>query len=155
MTEIEGTRVPRSLPMGFSLSLYFAQSASRARLNRQPSLRHSVDLTDRRHHLGLGSQHQNAQISHYLSVDNIGIVSDHASQVHTALNQSKEDFEKEIGVSAGSGRAFGVVLDVEQSRTLAAVERFDRIRKGLRCFLKRRRAGRWELEALKGPRDLF
>ena len=72
------------------------------------------------------------------------------------LNESKEDFEKdslalhEIAVSAGSCRALGFVLNVEQLRTLLAVERFRRIRKGLRGFLKRRRVAGCELEALVG-----
>ena len=36
-----------SLPTGFSWSLHFAQSANRARLNRQPYLRHGVEMADR------------------------------------------------------------------------------------------------------------
>ena len=57
------------------------------------------------------------------------------------MNECKQDFEKnglmlhEISVSSGSGRALGFELNVEQLRTLPAVERFGRIRKGLRCFL--------------------
>ena len=52
MTESEGIQVSPwptccSLPMGFPWSLSFAQSANRARLNRQPSLRHGVEMTDR------------------------------------------------------------------------------------------------------------
>ena len=53
MTEIEGIKIEPhqtllpmccSLPMDFSWSLYFVQSANRARLNQQPSLRHSVEM---------------------------------------------------------------------------------------------------------------
>ena len=90
-------------------------------------------------------------------VDNIGIVSDHALQVHLALNESKEDFEKhrlvlhEIGVLA-LGRALGFELNVEQIRTIPAVERFGCVRKGVRCFLKRRRVAGWELEAFSDGR---
>ena len=139
-----------SLPMGFSWSLYCAQSANRARLNRQPSLRH------RGQPLVLSKQVQNAQTGHYLFVDNIGVVSDQFSQVHAALDESKQDFERdrlmlhEISVRSDSGRALGIGLNVDQLRTLLSVERFGRIRKGLRCFLKRRRVAGWELEGLMG-----
>ena len=54
----------------------------------------------------------------------------------------------EMSVSSGSGRAHGFELNVEQLRNLPAVERFGRIRKGLRCFLNRRRVAGWELECL-------
>ena len=85
MTEIEGIQVwPNqtiwpmccSLPVGFSWSLYFAHSANRARLNQQPSLRHSVEMTDLGPTLVLSLGGQNAQTGHHLHVDNIGVVSD-------------------------------------------------------------------------------
>ena len=56
---------------------------------------------------------QNAQTSHYLCVDNIGIVSDQFSQVHAVLDECKLDFERdrlllhEISVRFDSGRALG------------------------------------------------
>ena len=90
--------------------------------------------------LVLSNRDQNVQTGHNLYADNIGIVSDEFSQVHTALDESEEDFEKsrliihEISVSSGSGRAFGFELNFEQLRTLPTVERFGRIRRGLRCF---------------------
>ena len=77
MTEIDGTKIsphqtlwPRccSLPMGFSWSLHFPQSANRARLNRQPSLRHGVEMTDRGPPLVLSKQGHNAHTSHCLYV---------------------------------------------------------------------------------------
>ena len=55
----------------------------------------------------------------------------------------------EIFISSDSGRALGFEVNVEQLRTPATVERCGRIRKGLRCFVKRRVAG-WELEGLTG-----
>ena len=54
----------------------------------------------------------------------------------------------EISVKSDSGQALGFELDVEQLRPLPTVERFGRIRKGLPCFLKRRRVAGWELEGL-------
>ena len=144
-----------SLPIGFSRSLYFAQSANRARLNRKPSLRRSVGMTDRDPPLALTGRSRDAQTGHYLYVDNSGVVSNHVAQVHLALNESKDNFEKhrlklhEISVFSGCGWALGFDLDVEQFRTLPTTERFGRIREGLRCFLKRRRVAGWELEALK------
>ena len=94
-------------------------------------------MTDRGPPLVLGGRGQIAQIGHYLHVDNIGIVSDHVTQVHMALNESGQDLEKsrlmlhEISISSGSDRALGFELDVEQLRTLPTVERYGRIREGL------------------------
>ena len=59
-------------------------SANRARLKQQPSLRHSVEMTDRGPALVLSKQGRNAQTGHYLHVENIGIVSDQFSQVPEA-----------------------------------------------------------------------
>ena len=103
-------------------------------MNRQPSLHCGVEMTDRGPPLVLGRRGQIAQIRHYLHVDNIGNVSDHVTQVHMALNESRQDFEKsrlmlhEISISSGSHRALGFELDVEQLRTLA---RSGCIREGL------------------------
>ena len=55
---------------------------------------------------------------------NIGNVSDHVAQVHTALNESEQDVGKsrlmlyEISVSSGSGRYLAFELNVEHLRTL-------------------------------------
>ena len=82
-------------------------------------------------------------------MDHIGIVSDQFSQIHSALDESKQDFQRdrlvshEILVISDSGRA--LVL-----HSTSSVERFGRICKGLRCFLKRRRLAGWELEGLMG-----
>ena len=97
MTEIEGIKISLhqtlwfmccSWPMGFSCSVHFAQFANRAPLNRQPSLRHGVEMTGRGSPLVLTKQGQTAQTGHDLYVDNIGIVSDQFSQVHAALDES-------------------------------------------------------------------
>ena len=80
-------------------------------------------MTDRGSPLVLGGRGQITQTGHYLYVDNIGIVSDHVTQMHIPLNESRQDFEKsrlmphEISVRSGSGRALGSELDVEQLRT--------------------------------------
>ena len=106
-----------------------------ARLNRRSSLLHSVEMTDRGSSPCPGHSRQNAQTDHHLHVDNIGIVSDHVSQAHLAVDESKKEFEKdrlmhhEIAVSADAGRALGFELNVEQLRTLRTVERFGQIRK--------------------------
>ena len=52
-------------------------------------------MTDRGPPLVLSKWGQNAQTGHYLYVDNIGIVSDQVSQVHAALDESKQDFERD------------------------------------------------------------
>ena len=41
----------------------------------------------------MGTRGQNAQTDHHLHVDNIGIVSDHVSQAHLAVDESKKEFE--------------------------------------------------------------
>ena len=69
---------------GFSWSLYLAQSANRTRLNRQPSLRCSVEMTYRGMLLVLGGRGEIAQMGHDLYVDNMGNVSDQVAQVHMA-----------------------------------------------------------------------
>ena len=132
MTEVEGTKVSSNqtlwpmccpLPLGFSWSLHFAQSANRTRLNRQPSLHRGVEMTYRGPPLVLGGRGQIAQTGHYMYVDDIGIVSDRVTQVHMVFNESRQDFKKsrlvldQISVRSGSGRALGFELDVEQSRT--------------------------------------
>ena len=53
-------------------------------------------------------------------------------------------------MSAGSSRALGFELNIEQLRTLPTVESLGRIRKGFRCFWKRRNVAGWEQEALMG-----
>ena len=104
----------------------------------------------------LGTRGQDAQTDHHLHVDNIGIVSDHVSQAHLAVDESKKEFEKdrlmhhEIAASADAGRALGLELNVEQLRTLRTVERFGQIRKGLRCSLTWVRVAGGELDALTG-----
>ena len=143
-----------SLSMGVSWSLYFAQTANMARLNRQSSPLHSVEMTDRGSSPVLGTCGQNAQTDHHLHVDNTGNVSDCVSQAHLAVDESKKEFEKdrlthhEIAVSADAGRA--LELNVEQLRTLRTVERFGQIRKGLRCSLTWVRVAGGELDALTG-----
>ena len=127
---------------------------------RKPSTTESTAIqsveTDRGPPLVLSKHGQNARTRHYLYVDNIGTVSDQFSHVHPALDESKQDFEKdrlflhEISVKSDSGWALGFELNVEHLRTLPAVERFGRIRKLLRCFLIRRRVAGWELEGLMG-----
>ena len=86
MTQLEGLAVDEneilfpicnSLPMGFAWSLFFAQVANATRLNRQPSLRHSLLLSDRGKALVLGPE---GKSGHYMYVDNLGLlskVSDH------------------------------------------------------------------------------
>ena len=103
LTEVEVAKVSSnqtlwpmccSLPLGFSLSLHFAQSANRTRLNRPPSLRCSVEKADRGPPLVLGSRGQIAQTGQHVYVDNIGIVRDHVAQVHMGSNESRQDFEE-------------------------------------------------------------
>ena len=85
---------------------------------------------------------------------NVGIVSDQVSQVPAALDESKQDSKRdrlllyEISVKSDSGRALGFERNVKQLRTPSTMERFGRIRKGLRCFLKRRRVGGWEIRGM-------
>ena len=74
VTEIEGVKVSPHQTLSarcvaryqwvVSWSLCFAQSANRARLNRQASLRHGVEMTDRGPPLVLSKQGQNAQTGH-------------------------------------------------------------------------------------------
>ena len=99
MTEVEGRRMSPdqtlkpmccSPLMGFSWSLYFAHSANRARVNRQPSLCRSVEMTDRGLPFLMGNQSQDAQTGHSLYVDNIGIVSDQAARAHSALQRVRK-----------------------------------------------------------------
>ena len=124
---------------------FFLVSLLRARLNRQQSLRHSVEMTDRGPPLVLSNRSHNAQTNHDLRVDNIGIVSDHVAEVHVALKESKQDCEKGrlmlhvFSVSSVLVEPLGFELNVEQLRTLPTVVRFGRIRKRLRCCLNRRR----------------
>ena len=73
---------------------FFLGSPLRARLNRQQSLRHSVEMTDRGPPVVLSNRGQNAQTNHDLYVDNIGIVNDHVAEVHVALKENKQDCEK-------------------------------------------------------------
>ena len=80
---------------GFFLEPLLLSVRKRARLNRQPSLRHGVEMTDRGPPLLWSKQGQNAQTGHYLHVVNIGIVTDQFSQVHDALDGSEQDFKKD------------------------------------------------------------
>ena len=48
-------------------------------------------MTDRGPPLILDGRGQIAQTGHYLCVDNTGIVSDHVTQEHMALNESRQD----------------------------------------------------------------
>ena len=79
-------------------------------------------------------------------MDNIGIVSNQFSPVHVALDESEQDLERDRLLL----HALGFELNVEQFRALPSVEHVGRIRKGLRCFSKRRRVAGWELEGLMG-----
>ena len=105
-------------------------------------MRHCVEMTDRGPPLVPSNRGRNAQTGDYLRGQHWH-VSDQLSQVHVALDESKQDFERdrlmlhEISVRSDSGRALDFALNVEQLRTL-------------RCLLKRRRAAGWELESLMG-----
>ena len=125
-------------------------------MNRQPSLHRSVEMTDRGPPLVLGGRGQIAQTGHYMYVDDIGIVSDHVTQVHMVFNESRQDFKKsrlvldQISVSSGSGRALGFELDVEQLRTF-----WSHPSRAPMFFLNRRRVAGWELEGLMGHVTFF
>ena len=56
-----------------------AQSANRARLNRQSRLRHSLEMTDRGPPVVLLSRSRNVLTGHFLYVENIDIVNDRVS----------------------------------------------------------------------------
>ena len=165
LTEVEGRKISPdqtlwpmccSLPIGFSRSLYFAQSANRARLNRKPSLRRSVEMTDRGPPLVLSGRSRDAQTGHYLYVDNIGVVSNHVSHVHLALNERARKTSRNTVSSYTRIPCFLVLVGLSASTStshsfeLFPRQRAFRIREGLRCFLKRRRVAGWELEALMG-----
>ena len=134
------------------------QAANAARLNRQPSLQGSTEMTDRGPPLVLDARESRkaVQCGHYLYVDNVGLISSSGQHAVTVLEEAKVDFEKdrlllhEVEVSGSGGRSLGFRLDVANRRTVPTDERFGLIRQGIRCFLRRPRVAGWELEALMG-----
>ena len=126
---------------GFLGAFFFAQSA-------KPSTTESTAVPCGGPPLVLSNRGQNAQTGHYLYVGQHWHYQRSVSQVHAALDESKQDFERPSLVARDLG-------NVEQLRTLPSAKRFGRIRKVLRCSLKRRHVAGWELEGPMGHATFF
>ena len=143
-------------PMGFSWSLYFAQRTSEhifaASLGRDSTLFNDMSaplVLDPRPE----ARHRS---SHYVYVDNLGLLSFDDTLVRTKLSKTVTDFTQagfelhEISAVTGEREALGTVLDCTGFHSRPTTKRFWNLRMAISGFLRRRRATGAVLEVLLG-----
>lgn len=165
--EIEGKRLSRgdmvfpmagSLPMGFSWSLFFAQKISEAQMQRIPELAAAMPMTDRGRpavfHAPVPAGEKEA--SHYVYVDNLGVISPHQALVKSALGEMKGLFEAK-GLVLHPGEihhenvtALGCELRGDIMATRVTPKRFHKVRQSLRAVLRRKKVSGRLLEVVIG-----
>jgi len=145
-----------ALPMGWTWSLFFAESANTWRLGRVPRLFGSQLAYDRGPPIVLGGD-DSSRNWHYVHVDNLGILSTDLNYVKRATEDAVESFNQcglqihEVSVECGEASALGTRLDGRGQRTMVEPRRLWRVRQAIRYALGLRRglSGR-ELEVLIG-----
>ena len=143
-------------PMGFSWSLYFAHMTSEhifgASLGCDSSLFNDLNapmILDPRPE----AQHCS---SHYVYVDNLGLLSFDEPLVWTKLAKTVTDFTRaglelhETSAGSGEREALGTVLDCAGFHSLLTTKRDGNLRMAISGFLRRRRATGAVLEMLLG-----
>eukprot|EP00435_Cladocopium_sp_Y103_P029361 s335_g7.t1 len=166
-TELEGKRLQRgdtiypmagSLPMGFSWSLYFAQRISELQMLKIPTLENSASMTDRGHPAVFRAPVPagEREASHYVYVDNLGVISPHQAIVKSALEEMKGLFEAE-GLILHPGeihheqvKALGCELQGDILATRVTPKRFHKVRQSLRAVLRRKKVSGRVLEVVIG-----
>ncbi|CAK0910262.1 unnamed protein product, partial [Prorocentrum cordatum] len=145
-----------SLPVGFSWSLHFAQTANSVRLGRQPSLVRSQELSDRGPSLVFGGSRVMEQAGHCTHVDNAGAMSFDGGLVRQALAEAQRDFDHdalrfhEMEVLEHGGSSPGWHLDGDSRVARPGSRRFGLVRQGVRALLRLRKVAGWQLEAVLG-----
>ncbi|CAK0869717.1 unnamed protein product, partial [Prorocentrum cordatum] len=145
-----------SLPMGFSWSLHFAQTANAQRLGRQPALRQSQELSDRAPPLVLGGPSASAGSGHYMCVDDAGVLSFDGDLAGRALAEAQRDFDAdalrfhEMEVFDRGGPSLGWHLDGDARVARPSDKRFALVRRGVRALLRLRKVSGWQVEAVLG-----
>ncbi|CAK0795513.1 unnamed protein product, partial [Prorocentrum cordatum] len=127
-----------SLPMGFSWSLHFAQTANAQRLGRQPALRQSQDLAT-------------TCMSTTLACSTFD-----GDLVGRALAEAQRDFDAdalrfhEMEVFDHGGPSLGWHLDGDARVAGPSDKRFALVRRGVRALLRLRKVSGWQVEAVLG-----
>lgn len=83
-----------SLPMGFTWSLYFAQTISEAKIQKVSGLQDSTLVSDRGTAVVFRAPTppESREMRHYVYVDNLGVISPHEAVVREAVRNMEADF---------------------------------------------------------------
>ncbi len=135
-----------ALPMGFSWSLYFCQAIREAKLLRVPSLHNTQRLTDRGPPAVVAAADSTPGArSHYLYVDNMGVLGARRMAVEDSLAETAAAFDDdglathEAEVTALDAIAVGVNVNLLKHRVSLSQKRYWRVRQALRFALRCRR----------------
>ena len=145
-----GTKIwpaQKSLPMGFTWALYFAQSANIGKFGRVPSLQGAHRQSDRGTPWVI--QPGAESLAYYTYVDNLGALCENVKRVDKVMQEAEKDFKKdglllhEIEVGKEGGSALGIVLDGRRFETRNTLKRFGLVRKSISAILNRKRVCVW------------
>ena len=147
--------MPGSLAMGCSWSLYFAQKINEYQFKLSPGLSCSDLKHDRGAPLVIDPSDPHA-LSHYVYVDNLGIIGQNKKLVSEGLESMENHFNsKQLllhpgEVHTGSVKALGIQLDGSSKTTRISPERLHKVRSGLRGLISRGRCSGRVLEIVIG-----
>ena len=147
--------MPASLCMGFSWSLFFAQSASEHLMNQVPSLLRSTLVSDRGPPVVFGPESAE-KVRHYVYVDNLGIISPHQAIVESGLRELGPCFDGR-GLVLHPGeiqhqdiKALGCSMRGDLMATRVSPNRFIRLRQAIGAVLRRKKVSGRLLEVVLG-----
>ena len=154
----------RSLPMGFSWSLFYCQAQAEFRMEKLPSLQSSRLHHDRSGVMNFkvsGGKKEGAGgaeciTSHTVYVDNLAVFSSDLSAVDASTREMREDFSgsglkiHESRVMEGGGELLGIVCDGRRLRTTLTEKRLWRLRQALAAVLRRGRASGEMMDVVLG-----
>jgi len=142
------------LPMGFTWSLFLAQRVNTHLVGEIPSLKGSRPLVDRGPPLVLVPGDE--RVSHYVYVDNIGVVGVVHSTVAAALDECVLQLDSrgltthDTELHSNFGDVLGVELNSELKCTRLTAKRYWRLERGLGAALARRCLSGKDVEILVG-----
>ena len=146
-----------SLPMGWSWSLFFAQSANSFQLGRSMSDIGPVHvMSDRGAPLVFRPAQSNRVLGSYVYVDNLGLLSNDGDAVRRQISASTKHFDKlglvihEVEINDVVGKALGVQVALSERATRTEPTRWWTLRVAPLAILQRSRVSGVELELVLG-----
>ena len=146
----------RALPMGFSWSLWIAQRINEHRMSLCPCLENSELIADNLPPAVFTAEKDSLDTSHFVCVDNLGVLSKDVGEVKCAMTEAGESFNSvdlklhDFDITEDSKVTLGTQLDLKNLRSAVSLPRFWRLKMGLRHSLRRKTLSGWALEMLLG-----